>query len=151
MKLKGSQGELYFSLKHPLRCCILELLKANGALSSSELSNLLSVSLGRCIYHLDNLNDLIKKDKRWGRIICRCEHVTEAEVIDAFSNPIGAQTISAAKYRCRVGLGRCQGGFCTQHIVRILEKEFKTDIKKMKLKSPNSYLFFSRTREKKND
>jgi len=96
-------------------------------------------------------SDLIKKDKRWGRIICRCEHVTEAEVIDAFSNPIGAQTISAAKYRCRVGLGRCQGGFCTQHIVRILEKEFKTDIKKMKLKSPNSYLFFSRTREKKND
>ncbi|KON34338.1 hypothetical protein AC477_00540 [miscellaneous Crenarchaeota group-1 archaeon SG8-32-1] len=64
MKLKGSQGELYFSLKHPLRCCILELLKANGALSSSELSNLLSVSLGRCIYHLDNLNDLIKKDKK---------------------------------------------------------------------------------------
>ncbi len=96
-------------------------------------------------------SDLIKKDKRCGRIICRCEHVTEAEVIDAFSNPLGAQTISAAKYRCRVGMGRCQGGFCTQHIVRILEKEFKTDIKKMKLNSPNSHLFFSRTREKKND
>lgn len=96
-------------------------------------------------------SDLIKKDKRWGRIICRCEHVTEAEVIDAFSNPLKAQTISAAKYRCRAGLGRCQGGFCTQHIVRILEKEFKTDIKKMKLKSPKSFLFFSRTREKKND
>jgi glycerol-3-phosphate dehydrogenase len=96
-------------------------------------------------------SDLIKKDKRWGRIICRCEHITEAEVIDAFSNPLGAKTLSAAKYRCRVGMGRCQGGFCTQHIVRILEKEFKTDIKKMKLKSPNSHLFFSRTREKKND
>ena len=64
MNLKGSQGKLYFALKHPLRCCIVQLLMANGALNSSELSNLLSISIGRCIYHLENLNDLIKKDKK---------------------------------------------------------------------------------------
>ena len=64
MNLKGSKGKFYFALKHPLRCCILELLMANGALNSSELSDLLSVSIGRCVYHLDNLNDLIKKDKK---------------------------------------------------------------------------------------
>jgi predicted transcriptional regulator len=64
MNLKGSQGKFHFALKHPLRCCIVDLLRANGALNSSELSNLLSISLVRCVYHLDNLNFLIKKDKK---------------------------------------------------------------------------------------
>lgn len=89
---------------------------------------------------------LIKKDLRWGRIICRCEHVTEAEVIDALNNPIHARSLSAVKYRCRAGMGRCQGGFCTQHIVRIMEKEFNMKIEDMKLKSSASTLFTGRNR-----
>jgi glycerol-3-phosphate dehydrogenase len=93
-------------------------------------------------------SDLIKKDERYGRIVCRCEHITEAEVIQALSNPIGVQTLSSVKYRCRAGMGRCQGGFCAQHIVRIMEDQFKIDVNKMKLKSPNSKLFYGRTREK---
>ena len=93
-------------------------------------------------------SDLIKKDQRWGRIVCRCEHVTEAEVIEALSNPIGAQTLSAVKYRCRAGMGRCQGGFCTQHIVRIMEEQFKINVNKMNLKSSESKMFIGRTREK---
>ena len=96
-------------------------------------------------------SDLIKKDKRWGRVVCRCEHVTEAEVIKALTNPIGAQNISSVKYRCRAGMGRCQGGFCTQHIVRIMEEQFNIDVNDMKLKSSNSNLFYGRTRENKND
>jgi glycerol-3-phosphate dehydrogenase len=94
---------------------------------------------------------LIKKDEHWGRIVCRCEHVTEAEIIKSLSNPIGAKTLSSVKYRCRAGMGRCQGGFCTQHIVRIMEKKFKIDINNIKLKSSNSNLFYGRTREIKND
>ena len=94
-------------------------------------------------------NDLIRRDERWGRIVCRCEHITEAEVINALSNPIGAHTLSSVKYRCRAGMGRCQGGFCTQHIIRIIEENFDTDIENMKLKSPDSYLFSGRTREVK--
>jgi glycerol-3-phosphate dehydrogenase len=90
---------------------------------------------------------LIKKDRRWGRIVCRCEHITEAEIIEALSNPLGACSLSSVKYRCRAGMGRCQGGFCTQHIVRIMEDEFKMDIKDMKLKSPGSHLFVRRNRE----
>jgi glycerol-3-phosphate dehydrogenase len=96
-------------------------------------------------------SDLIKKDERWGRIICRCEHVTEAEVIKALTNPIGSQTLSSVKYRCRAGMGRCQGGFCTQHIVRIMQEQFNIDVNEIKLKSPNSNLFYGRTREIKND
>jgi glycerol-3-phosphate dehydrogenase len=94
---------------------------------------------------------LIKKDNRWGRIVCRCEHITEAEVIKALSNPLEAQTISSVKFRCRAGMGRCQGGFCTQHIVRIMEKNYNIDIKNMKLKSPDSNLFYRRVREEKDD
>ncbi len=95
--------------------------------------------------------DLIKKDERWGRIVCRCEQITEAEVIKALSNPLGAQSLSAVKYRCRAGMGRCQGGFCTQHIVRIMEEQFNIEVADMKLKSPKSYLFEKRTREVKDD
>lgn len=96
-------------------------------------------------------DSLIKKDPKWGRIVCRCEHVTEAEVIDALSNPLGAQSISSIKYRCRAGMGRCQGGFCFQHNVRIMEDEFNLDIKDMKLSSKGSYLFSGRTRERCNE
>ena len=99
----------------------------------------------------DEQSKLVKKDKRWGRIICRCEYITEAEVINALSNPLKAQTISAVKFRCRAGMGRCQGGFCTQHIVRIMEDKFDINVNDMKLKSPDSKLFYGRTREVRND
>ena len=94
---------------------------------------------------------MIKNDDRWGRIICRCEQVTEAEVIKALVNPLGAKTLSSVKYRCRAGMGRCQGGFCTQHIIRIMEDQFNININNMKLKSPGSDLFCGRTREDRND
>ncbi len=94
---------------------------------------------------------VINKDKFWGRIICRCEHVTEAEVINALSNPLNAKTLSSVKFRCRAGMGRCQGGFCTQHIVRVMQNQFNIKIDEIKMKSPESKLFFGRIREKRND
>jgi len=100
---------------------------------------------------LKKQSDLIKQDKRWGRVVCRCEHVAEAEVINALKNPLKAQTLSSVKYRCRAGMGRCQGGFCTQHIIRIMEEDFNIDVKDMKLKSSKSNLFYGRTRNLKND
>ena len=93
----------------------------------------------------------IKKDERWGRVVCRCELVSEVEVIEALSNPIGAQTLSSVKYRCRTGMGRCQGGFCTQHVVRIMNEQFKINTDEMKLKSSSSNLFYGKTRKMKND
>ena len=69
------------------------------------------------------------------------------EVIQALSNPLGAKTISSVKYRCRAGMGRCQGGFCTQHIIKIMEKKFGMNIDDIKLRSPTSNLFHGRTRE----
>lgn len=94
---------------------------------------------------------IIEGDGRWGRVVCRCEHVTEAEVIEALSNPLGARTLASVKYRCRAGMGRCQGGFCTQHVVRIMEEYFGMNIRDITLKSPGSYLFPGRTRGDSSD
>ena len=64
---------------------------------------------------------LAKKDKRYGNIVCRCETVSEMEVIEAIKR--GAKTLDGVKFRTRAGMGRCQGGFCTPRIVQILARE----------------------------
>jgi glycerol-3-phosphate dehydrogenase len=60
-------------------------------------------------------------DADWGEMVCRCEHVTRAEVAEALRNPFGARTLDAVKRRTRCGMGRCQGGFCTPRLVEILQ------------------------------
>jgi glycerol-3-phosphate dehydrogenase len=64
---------------------------------------------------------LIKLNKAYGNVICRCETVTEAEVVAAVGN--GASTVDGIKFRTRAGMGRCQAGFCTHHVMRILSRE----------------------------
>jgi len=64
---------------------------------------------------------LIKLNKAYGNIICRCETVSEAEVVTAINN--GARTVDGVKLRTRAGMGRCQAGFCLHHVLRILARE----------------------------
>lgn len=66
---------------------------------------------------------LIKKDPSYGRVICRCETVTEGEILASIRRPLGARTIDGVKRRTRAGMGRCQGGFCSSKILWILSKE----------------------------
>jgi glycerol-3-phosphate dehydrogenase len=68
-------------------------------------------------------NELIKKDTAYGRVICRCETVTEGEIINAIRRPLGARTLDALKRRTRSGMGRCQSGFCTPKLIDILARE----------------------------
>lgn len=68
-------------------------------------------------------NELVKKDPNYGHIICRCEQVTEGEILEAIHRPLGARTVKAVKKRVRPGMGRCQGGFCEPHVVKLLERE----------------------------
>ena len=68
-------------------------------------------------------NELIKKDPRYGRIICRCETVTEGEIVEAIHGVIPAVSIDAVKRRCNAGMGRCQGGFCGGKVAEILVRE----------------------------
>lgn len=68
-----------------------------------------------------------KRDANWGRLICRCEQVTEAEIIDALHRPIPARSIDAVKRRTRAGMGRCQGGFCSPRVMEIICRESHMD------------------------
>lgn len=75
--------------------------------------------------HLDNAAraKLVAKNPEYGRIVCRCETVTEAEVRDCIRRPVGARTVDGVKRRTRAGMGRCQGGFCLPRVVDILADE----------------------------
>jgi glycerol-3-phosphate dehydrogenase len=64
---------------------------------------------------------MIKQDSRYGNVICRCETVTEAEVVEAIRR--GAHSIDSIKRRLRAGMGRCQGGFCGPRVLEILARE----------------------------
>lgn len=65
----------------------------------------------------------IQNDPLYGKIVCRCELVTEVEVRQSIRRPLGARSVAAVKLRTRAGMGRCQGGFCGPHIVQILSDE----------------------------
>ena len=72
--------------------------------------------------------EVVKNDERYRRIICRCESVTEGEIVDAINSPCGARTVDGVKRRVRPGMGRCQGGFCGPKVIEILARELNIDI-----------------------
>jgi glycerol-3-phosphate dehydrogenase len=72
---------------------------------------------------LEEKKDLIMKRPEYGRIVCRCESVTEAEIIDAIRRPLGAKDLDGVKRRTRAGAGRCQAGFCMSRTMEILQSE----------------------------
>lgn len=74
-------------------------------------------------YSLDEQNDLIKNDKSFGKIICRCEQVSEGEIRAAIRKQNGARNITGLKYRVRPMLGMCQGSFCEAEVVKIMADE----------------------------
>lgn len=67
--------------------------------------------------------ELIRKKPEYGNIICRCEMVTEGEILDAIHRPIGARSLDGVKRRTRAGMGRCQAGFCSPKTMEILSRE----------------------------
>ncbi|MBU1144344.1 MAG: NAD(P)/FAD-dependent oxidoreductase [Firmicutes bacterium] len=74
---------------------------------------------------------LIEEFPEYGKIICRCELVTLAEIKNAIHRPLGAKTVDAVKRRTRAGSGRCQGGFCSPRVLEILAKELHKDVREI--------------------
>ena len=83
-------------------------------------------------------NELIRQNPAYGNIICRCEMVTEGEIVDAIHRPLGATTLDGVKRRTRAGMGRCQAGFCSPKTVEILARELGCDISEITKKGRNS-------------
>jgi glycerol-3-phosphate dehydrogenase len=86
------------------------IAKRKGILNPQELS-------------LEERNELIRKEPAYGNIICRCESISEGEIIDAIRRPLGARSLDGVKRRTRAGMGRCQGGFCSPRVIEILSRE----------------------------
>ena len=75
----------------------------------------------------EDYNALIARDPAYGRIICRCEQVTEGEIVDAIHRVPGARSLDGVKRRTRAGMGRCQAGFCSPRVMAILARELGVD------------------------
>ena len=74
-------------------------------------------------------NRWIRENPTYGQIVCRCEQITEGEILDAIHRPLGATTLDGVKRRTRAGMGRCQAGFCTPKVMDILARELHLELK----------------------
>ena len=90
--------------------------------------------------------ELIKKDSRYGRIICRCESITEGEIIDAINRSFGKVSIDGVKRRCRPGMGRCQGGFCGPRVQEIISRELNINMEDIVQEKSNSVILYGKTK-----
>lgn len=96
---------------------------------------------------IEERNELIRKNPAYGRVVCRCEGVTEGEILDAIHRPLGATTLDGLKRRVRAGAGRCQAGFCTPRQMEILARELGIPMEEVTKRGGNSYLVKGRTKD----
>lgn len=95
---------------------------------------------------IEERNELIKKEPAYGRIICRCEMVTEGEIIEAIHRPVGARSLDGIKRRVRAGSGRCQAGFCSPRSMEILNRELGIPMEKITKLGGDSKIVLERTK-----
>ncbi len=96
---------------------------------------------------LEDRAELVKKDPRYGRVICRCETVTEGEIVDSIKR--GARSIDAVKRRTRAGMGRCQGGFCTPRVIEILSRELNIPMDEVTKSGDGSFMLVGRIKKQR--
>ena len=92
-------------------------------------------------------NALIKENPAYGNIICRCEKVTEGEILDAIHRPLGARSLDGVKRRTRAGMGRCQSGFCSPRTMEILARELDLDMSEITKCGRGSGLIVGKNKE----
>ena len=107
-----------------------------GVLDPSELS-------------IEERNELIRKEPAYGQIICRCESITEGQILDAIRRPLGARSLDAVKRRTRAGMGRCQAGFCSPRVMEILNRELGIPMEEIRKNDIGSNIVLERTKEVK--
>ncbi|MBQ9828027.1 MAG: NAD(P)/FAD-dependent oxidoreductase [Lachnospiraceae bacterium] len=108
--------------------------KRKGILNPQELS-------------MEERNELIKKNPAYGKIICRCESISEGEILDAIHRPLGARSLDGVKRRTRAGMGRCQAGFCSPRVMEILNRELGIPYEELTKSGGDSKLIVGKTKE----
>ncbi len=94
-------------------------------------------------------NELIRSNPAYGNIICRCEMITEGEIVDAIHRPLGAKSLDGVKRRTRAGMGRCQSGFCSPRTMEILARELGVSIESITKSGGKSRLIVGRNGERR--
>jgi len=95
---------------------------------------------------MDAKQELVNGDTKFAQMICRCEHISEGEIVDIIHRNCGATTVKGVKRRVRPGAGRCQGGFCEPKVVAILARELKVSPLDVLLDGDDSHLLLERTK-----
>ena len=95
---------------------------------------------------LEEKNAIIKKDPAYGRIICRCETVTEGEILAAIRQNPKPRDLDGVKRRTRAQMGRCQGGFCSPYIVELLAQEMQVPYESVTKFGGDSYINVGKTK-----
>lgn len=90
---------------------------------------------------------LIEENPDYGELICRCEKVSKAEILQAIHNPLGVKTLVGIKYRTRSMMGRCQGGYCQMRAAELIRKENQLEKEELLYNRQGSYLFTGTVRE----
>lgn len=96
---------------------------------------------------IEEKNEIIKKDASFGRIVCRCETVTEGEILEAIRRNPKARDLDGVKRRTRAQMGRCQGGFCGPYITELLARELNVPFEEVTKSGGNSYINIGKTKE----
>ena len=95
----------------------------------------------------EELNEAIKVDGRYGKIICNCNNGSEGEIVDCIRRPLGARTVKGVKRRTGAGFGNCHGSYCNEKIISILARELDKKITDIVDDSKNSKIIYSRIKE----
>ena len=109
--------------------------KRKGILNPQELS-------------FEDRAELIKEKPAYGNIICRCESISEGEILDAIHRPLGARSLDGVKRRTRAGMGRCQAGFCSPRVIEILNRELGIPMEEITKSGGRSNIVLERTKGK---
>lgn len=96
---------------------------------------------------IEEKNKIIKKDSTFGKIICRCETVTEGEILEAIRTNPKARDLDGVKRRTRAQMGRCQGGFCGPYITELISKELGIPFEEVTKSGGNSVINMRKTKE----
>ena len=128
---------------------VVELLRSQGvALAEKEQweERRQGIPRFKTLSHKER-KELISRSPAYGRIVCRCEEVTEGEILDAIHSPIPAHTYDAIKRRTWLGTGRCQGSFDYPRTLEILARELNVPMTEITKRGPGSVFLYRRTKE----
>lgn len=127
---------------------VADLMRETGAVMEPK-KNFIERRKGVLRFHeldREEQDKAVKKNPLYGKIVCRCETVTEGEILDCIHRPLGARSMDAVKRRVRAGMGRCQGGFCGPKVIEILARELGITVEEVNKNNEGSYMVAGKTR-----